>query len=198
MKKLKISLFTLGVLVWGVSCNSSGTENTATTDATAETSATEDTASTTDTNMAADAALDTTSFPIVAASSDMFEISSSSQAQSKAVNADVKKFAGQMVTDHNKTTAELKTIAGSKNITLPTAPLPKHQKMIETVSAGEANSFDKAYMDAQVKAHTEAVTLFDNASKNEADPELKAFASKHLPHLKMHLEMAQKTQSMVK
>lgn len=194
MKQLKISLFTLGVLVWGVSCNSSGTENTANTDATADTSGMEDTASATDTNMAADS----TSFPIVAASSDMFEIASSSQAQSKAVNADVKKFAGQMVTDHNKTTAELKTIASAKNITLPTAPLPKHQKMIETVSDGEAQAFDKAYMDAQVKAHTEAVTLFDNASKNEADPELKAFAQKHLPHLKMHLDMAQKTQSMVK
>jgi len=198
MKKLKISLFTLSVLVWGVSCNSSGTENTANTDATAETSAMGDTASATDTNMAADATLDSTSFPIMAASSDMFEISSSSQAQSKAVHADVKKFAGQMVTDHNKTTAELKTIASSKNITLPTAPLPKHQKMIETISAGEANAFDKAYMDAQVKAHTEAVALFENASQNEADPELKAFAAKHLPHLKMHLEMAQKTQSMVK
>jgi len=198
MKKLKISLFTLGVLVWGVSCNSSDTETTANTDATADTSAMEDTAAAMDTNMAADATLDTTSFPMVAASSDMFEISTSSQAQSKAANADVKKFAGQMVTDHNKTTAELKTIAGSKNITLPTAPLPKHQKMIETVSAGEAPAFDKAYMDAQVKAHTEAVTLFDNASKNETDPELKAFAAKHLPHLKMHLDLAQKTQGMVK
>ena len=134
--------------------------------------------------MAADATADTTSFPIVAASSDMFEISSSTQAQSKATHADVKKFAGQMITDHNKTTAELKTIAGSETITLPTAPLPKHQKMIETLSAGDAQAFDKSYMDAQVKAHTEAVALFETASNNEADPELKAFAQKHLPHLK--------------
>lgn len=197
MKKLKISLFTLGILIWGVSCNSSGTENTANTDAT-ETSAAEEGAAATDTTaMAGDAVADSTSFPIVAASSDMFEITSSTQAQSKAAHADVKKFAGQMITDHNKTTAELKTIAGAKNITLPTAPLPKHQKMIEAVSAGDAKAFDKAYMDAQVKAHTEAVALFENASNNEADPELKAFAQKHLPHLKMHLDLAKKTQGMV-
>ena len=191
MKKLKISLFTFGVLLWGMGCNSPSTENTA--DSTAETAATEDSAAATDTDMAAD----TTSFPIVAASSDMFEITSSTEAQSKATHADVKKFAGQMITDHNKTTAELTTIATAKSMTLPTAPLPKHQKMVQMVTSADAKGFDKAYMDAQVKAHTEAVTLFENASKNEADPELKAFAQKHLPHLKSHLDMAKKTQGMV-
>src|SRR3954469_18391726 len=41
--------------------------------------------------------------------SDMFEIESSKLAQQKASAAPVKTFAGQMVTDHTKTSAELRS-----------------------------------------------------------------------------------------
>jgi putative membrane protein len=72
-----------------------------------------------------------------------------------------------------------------------------HQRMITALGTEDAKEFDETYMEQQVMAHRTAVTLFETAAKTEADPELKAFAQKHLPHLRMHLTMAQKTKDLV-
>jgi putative membrane protein len=52
--------------------------------------------------------------------------------------------------------------------------------------------FDSSYDQIQVKAHEDAVALFDAYAKGGEDPELKKWAAKTLPHLKEHLSMAQK------
>lgn len=54
-----------------------------------------------------------------AATSDMFEIQSSKLAAERA-QGDVKSFADQMVTDHTKTTSELRSLAPGANVPLPT------------------------------------------------------------------------------
>src|SRR5436190_12846618 len=61
--------------------------------------------------------------------SDMFEIESSKLAQQKASAAPVKTFAGQMVTDHSKTTAELKGLVSVK-AQLPPAMDGSHQSKL--------------------------------------------------------------------
>ncbi|MFC5272251.1 DUF4142 domain-containing protein [Adhaeribacter terreus] len=142
---------------------------------------------------------DTTSFQAMAASSDMFEVLSSVQAKAKARNAEVKKFAEQMITDHSKTSDELKQIATKRNFKLPPTPLAFHQRMLSKLSnEKDMDEFDKEYMDMQVTAHTKAVELFESAAKHQTDPELKAFAARHLPTLRMHLDMAKRTKDMVK
>ena len=54
-----------------------------------------------------------------AAMMDMKEIKAGKMAQEKAVNPQVRSFGEMMVKDHTNSSAELKTIAGRKNITLP-------------------------------------------------------------------------------
>ena len=46
--------------------------------------------------------------------------------------------------------------------------------------------FDKAYVDIQQSAHSEAVTLFDDYSKNGKDTALQTFATETLPTLQAH------------
>ena len=48
--------------------------------------------------------------------SDIFEIESSKLAQQKASVAPVKTFAGQMVTDHTKTSTELKGLVSGRKV----------------------------------------------------------------------------------
>ena len=55
--------------------------------------------------------------------------------------------------------------------------------------------FDKAYAKHMVEDHEKAVKLFENASKNIKDPGLKDFATKTLPTIKEHLEMAKKLEA---
>src|SRR5689334_23602458 len=63
--------------------------------------------------------------------SDMFEIESSKLAQQKG-NATEKSFAGQMVTDHTKTSSELKELVsgGKVEAELPTALDSSHQSKL--------------------------------------------------------------------
>jgi putative membrane protein len=52
--------------------------------------------------------------------------------------------------------------------------------------------FDHGYDQIQVKAHRDAVALFEAYAKAGDSAELKEWAGKTLPHLKEHLSMAEK------
>src|SRR5688572_11853590 len=144
-------------------------------------------------------AQDTVSFQAVATSINILEIQTGIQAKTKARNAEVKKFAEQMVTAHTKSSDDLKRIAGTRNYNLPNTALYWHQRMInKAANEKDLDEFDKEYMDMQVTVHTQAVELYEKAAKNNDDPDLQAFAGTNLPTLKMHLDNAKKLKSTLK
>jgi putative membrane protein len=59
-------------------------------------------------------------------------------------------------------------------------------------------TFDKDYMAAMVKDHEKDVAEFEKEAKDGSDPDVKAWASKTLPTLKKHLELAKAAQAKVK
>jgi putative membrane protein len=75
---------------------------------------------------------------------------------------------------------------------LPTALDSTHQKMLDDLKAKNGKEFDQAYDQSQIKAHQDAVALFDAYAKGGDDAELKQWATKTLPHLREHLSMAEK------
>jgi putative membrane protein len=96
-----------------------------------------------------------------------------------------------MVTDHSKTTEELTGLAHNANITLPTAMTSSQQSMMDKLTGLQGNDFAKQYMDDQVSAHKDAVSLFDRYSKGGDNPQLKDWAGKTEPTIQHHLDMAQ-------
>ena len=129
-----------------------------------------------------------------AAISSMFEIQSSQLALTKSGDGEVKQFAQQMITDHQKADADLKaavTAAGQNPAALPTALDKKHQEMLDKLNRDDSGkSFDTDYTDMQHKAHEHAVKLFRAyAEKGDSAP-LRDFAGKTLPTLKMHEDAA--------
>lgn len=134
----------------------------------------------------------TTDFVQEAAISDMTEIAAAKIALEKG-NPDEKKFAQQMVADHTKTSEELKALVASGDVKaeLPTALNSSAQKKIDKLKNTKPEDFASEYDPMQVSAHKDAVSLFERYSKGGDNPKLKAWASKTLPHLQHHLEMAQ-------
>jgi putative membrane protein len=126
--------------------------------------------------------------------SDMFEIQSSRLALAKQPDKDTKPFAEKMVRDHQKTSSELKSLVDSGKVKakLPTVLDSEHQQMLDGLKGKSGKDFDTSYDQIQVKAHQDAVALFDAYAKGGDDPELKRWAAKTLPHLKEHLSMAEK------
>ena len=127
-------------------------------------------------------------FVITAANDGITEVAIGNVAQHKALSARVKNFADMMVTDHTKAGDELGAIAKAKNITVASTPNAHSQKMIDDLSKKSGKAFDKAYVNGMVDGHEKAVKLFTDASNNCKDADLKAFAAKTLPTLKMHLD----------
>ena len=129
-------------------------------------------------------------FMMKAAQSDMAEIQGGQIAKEKASSDAVKKFADQMVTDHTKTSGQMKTIAASRSVALPTTPASKDERDLKKLATMSGTDFDRAYMASQVRAHRDAVALFQKEAKSGKDAELKAFAATTLPALQEHLKMA--------
>lgn len=131
---------------------------------------------------------DDAKFVTTAANDGMAEVNAGKMAQEKASSGRIKSFASMMVTDHTKAGDELAALAKAKNITLPAAADADAQKKADELSKKTGKDFDKAYVDAMVEGHKNAVKLFTDASNNCKDADLKAFAIKTLPTLKMHLD----------
>lgn len=134
----------------------------------------------------------TTDFVQEAAISDMTEIAAAKIALEKG-NPDEKKFAQQMVTDHTKTSKELKGLVASGDVKaeLPSALNSSAQKKIDKLKNAKPENFASEYDPMQVSAHKDAVSLFERYVKGGDNPKLKEWASRTLPHLRHHLEMAQ-------
>ena len=76
-------------------------------------------------------------------------------------------------------------------LTLPATLDSEHQKMLDDLNAKSGKDFDTSYDQIQVKAHRDAVALFEAYARSGEDSELKTWAGKTLPSLKEHLTMAE-------
>jgi putative membrane protein len=129
------------------------------------------------------------SFVNQAAQDGMTEVEMANVAAEKASSQDVKTFASRMVADHSKASAELASLAESKNLKVPTKLDVKHRAMVDALKVHSGASFDAAYAKHMVADHNKAISLFTKESLS-GDPDLALFAKKTLPTLKEHKKLA--------
>ena len=132
-------------------------------------------------------------FILEAAHSGMFEVQVSQLAAAKATDAQVKSYASMLVDHHTAANNELVQIANARRVELPPAPKRALRRDIEQLGKKDGAEFDRAYVrEVGIKAHEKDIKLFQKASKDVKDPQLKAFVDKTLPVLREHLAVAQK------
>jgi len=102
------------------------------------------------------------------------------------------------VQDHTRANEELKQLASTKGLQLPTSLDSKHQKDMDRLQKMSGAQFDKAYMSHMVDDHKKDVSDFQKEANSGRDNDLKAFAAKTLPVLQEHLQLAQSTNDAVK
>lgn len=140
---------------------------------------------------AAEVSQQTTDFVKNASVGNLFEIESSKLALQKTSATDVKDFAQKMVTDHTQIGDQMKKAvnASGTDLTPATTLDADHQQTLNSLKAAPAANFDNLYVEAQLKAHDDAVTLFSDYAQNGDETNLKKFASDTLPTLKKHQQM---------
>ena len=194
MKKTFLSAFVIATAAF-VSCGTSGTtstdkDSTHTGDTTSTTvsAAPDSSMKDTSTKMASStpvSAMDK-QFMMEAGAGGNTEVMASKIALEKATNARVKMYANMMIADHTKAGDELKSLASQKSVTLPDSVMDKQHKDLDDLRGTSAKNFDKAYMKMMDKDHKETIAKFEMAAQKCDDSNVKGFASKTLPTLKMH------------
>jgi putative membrane protein len=136
-------------------------------------------------------------FVTKAAKGGMAEVELGKLAAEKASSSEVKTFGQRMADDHSKANDELKVLAKSKNITLPSEIGPEEKALRDRLVKLSGPAFDQAYMKAMVSDHVKDVNEFRTESKTGKDPEVKAWAAKTLPTLEEHLKLAREASGAV-
>lgn len=133
-----------------------------------------------------------TEFAKMAAMGGNAEIEWAKVAMNKSTNKDVKKYASKMMKDHTKAGKNLMKVAMKNNMTLPTGMNEEQTQVLNQLQQASATDFDRMYIQMSgVDAHQKMEALFQGEVSGGSNSDLKAFASKTLPTVQMHLKMAQ-------
>lgn len=116
----------------------------------------------------------------------LFEVQSSKVALEKNVSGPTHDFAQMMVDDHGKANRDLDSLVHKKGGTTSDTLDREHQAKLDELSALNGKEFERKFHDEQVKAHDEAIRLFEKESKEADDPDMRAFANRLLPTLRAH------------
>jgi putative membrane protein len=123
-----------------------------------------------------------------AAEAGISEVDLGTLAQDKGNAQQVKDFGAMMVKDHSAANDKLKSLAATKDITLPGSAGVGATATKAKLDVLSGDTFDKSYIKSQLKAHRQAVGLFKKESTTGQDPDAKAFAAATLPTLRGHLK----------
>ena len=134
---------------------------------------------------------DASGFANAVAAADLYELESARLAADKASNADVKSLAKHIRTDHEKSTSELKSAAGTANISVaPKLDAEKQGMLDQLKTTARGADFDRLYVEQQKTAHQKALALLQGYSGSGDNEALKAFATKTATAVKSHLDHA--------
>ena len=123
---------------------------------------------------------------------NMYELQAAEIAQAKSTNAQVKELATMITRDHTSAGEKLMATAptAAPNVMVPTALDQRRQGLIDNLNAASAADFDKVYLDQQVAAHNEVLTLLNGFSDNTDAPALATLAGELVAPVTMHRDRA--------
>ena len=131
-------------------------------------------------------------FMTTAARGGLAEVEMGRLAQRNGRSAAVKRFGQQMVSHHGQSNQEMMALAQQKQLTPPSTIGAEQQRIYDDLAKLRGGAFDRAYAQAMVKDHEDDLRDYRTEAQNGSDPDVRAFAARHVPILQDHLRMAQR------
>jgi len=136
-------------------------------------------------------------FAAEAASANLLQIELGQATIEKAVSPEVKQLAEQLANDHRQMQDDLETLASQMHLVLPDALGTAHQEVYDNITGKSGIGYDLAYIKAMEEQHQDMVRRYEDMTENGVSMEVKQYASKQLPLLRLHLEKATALEDMV-
>lgn len=131
----------------------------------------------------------------MAAAGDLYEKTSSQMMlETPQANAELRRFAQEMVEDHTDTTNRLTQAAQRAGVPPPGTPrmTPQHQAMVEQLRAANGAQRDRIYLSQQMQAHQQALALHQAYAQRGDNPALREAAQLTAQAVQDHLQMLQR------
>ena len=116
------------------------------------------------------------------AQTDMAEIAAGQLAVQKGTTDQIRGTGQTMIQDHQRVLDQVKSIAQTKHVTLPSTPDQTQQ-----LQNASGIAFDQAYLRNQLQAHQQSISQTQQELRSGTDPEVKQFAQGYLPVAQAHL-----------
>ena len=117
-------------------------------------------------------------------------------AAQKGNSEDVKQFGQKMVDDHTKLGDQMKEVAQSEGISVPTGISAKDHALETKLQSLTGDAFDKTYIQAMVKDHRHDLSEFKKQADSGNDTSIKEVASQGAQVISEHLNMAEQMAKM--
>lgn len=128
----------------------------------------------------------------IAAQTDMLEAHAAQMAVKHASRKATKDFGASANLDDTTNYQSLCSIASNLGLPVPKGIDAQGNKVVnELTKAKSGHQFDQRFARQEVKTDQQAVAAYEHEAQSGQNPALKAFASKQLPTVKLHLYEAQ-------
>ncbi|AXY78386.1 DUF4142 domain-containing protein [Paraflavitalea soli] len=145
-----------------------------------------------------DSSEDKAAFVVDAVSGNYAEIKLAQLAIQKSTDKDIKAIAKSLEADHTAALEELKTLATSKAISIPTEEPDGTKEQLKDLSDDKPADFDKAWVKALMDKHEKTISSYEKELNDTKDEDLKAWLNKVLPIIRTHHDKLMAYNSKVK
>ena len=118
------------------------------------------------------------------------EIAASQMALRKSKNPDVRVYAQQMITDHQKLRSDMSTFTQQMGVTIPQPLNATHKAEAQRLSALSGKSFDAEYVKTMDQDHHKTLGMFQNEVATTSNQDLKAAVQQGTSVIQQHTEAA--------
>ena len=130
-----------------------------------------------------------------AAADGIYEVEAARIASERAQDPAVKSFAEKLVKEHSEANDQLRNLASSRNVDLPSEPGMMQRHTLSSLRKDKVSDLDRDFVKKMTKDHEADIKQFEKMSRDAKDPDVRAWAEKMLPTLRDHLADAQRLQS---
>lgn len=127
-------------------------------------------------------------YVMTAGASDLYEITSSQVVLETTQDPKLRAFAQMMITDHTKSTADVKAAATRSRVKVMPAKLnPLQQELVAELRAEQGPARDAAYIAQQKASHGQALNVQKAYAMEGTAPSLKSVAANIVPVVEHHI-----------
>jgi len=126
---------------------------------------------------------------------DMMQVELGKLAAEKGSSDAVKQYGRKMADDRQKAHEEVTQLASKQGITIPETLDSKHKGKVEKLAKLDGQNFDKAFLKEVTHDDGEDVADFQAETNGGSDTAVKSFATRILPMIQAHAQMARNLQS---